>query len=286
VNAEDCIKAGKLDEALKALTDQVRNDPANPACRTFLFQLLSVMGNWNRALTQLNVVADMDHSTLLMAQAYRELLQCEAFRAEVFAGKRAPLLFGQPNRWLGNLLQALGPAFEGRGDEALEIVTAALEEVPARAGQVDGQAFDWLSDADMRLGPVFEIILNGKYYWVPMDTVAEISFSEPEDLRDLVWLPVQIRWVNEGSSIGFMPSRYPGADTLSDPHTALARRTEWSDRGAEFYTGSGQRMFSTSEGDISLLQTRSIVFDPLPEAGRPAADDGTDPRIDPVSGND
>lgn len=261
MKAEESIKAGDLDAALSELQSAVRDNPAKPEYRTFLFQLMCVMGRWDRALTQLNVVADMDGSALLMAQTYRELLLCEAFRAEVFMGKRVPLLFGEPNSWLGNLIQALEPASQGRGEDANQIVMAAMDQINARAGTIDGQPFDWLSDADMRLGPVFEIILNGKYYWVPMDAVAEISFSEPEDLRDLVWIPIQVRWVNEGNSIGFMPVRYPGEATISDPQSALARKTDWTDVGDNFYTGSGQRMLTTDTGEFSLLQTRKIVFE-------------------------
>jgi len=261
LNAEDSIKAGNLEAALSELQDAVRENPAKPEYRTFLFQLLCVMGNWNRALTQLNVVADLDNSTLLMAQTYRELLLCEAFRAEVFAGKREPLLFGEPNNWLGTLMQALGAADQGRGAEANEIVEKAMDQASPRAGTIDDQPFEWLSDADMRLGPVFEVVLNGKYYWVPMDNIAEISFSEPEDLRDLVWLPVQIKWVNDGNSIGFMPTRYPGEATLADAQSALARKTDWSDIGGEFFVGSGQRMLTTDQGEYSLLESRKIVFD-------------------------
>ncbi|NND91258.1 MAG: tetratricopeptide repeat protein [Granulosicoccus sp.] len=272
MNAEECIKAGDLEAALSALQNAVRDNPAKPEYRTFLFQLLCVMGNWNRALTQLNVVGDMDNGALLMAQTYRELLLCEAFREEVFQGKRAPLLFGEPNSWLGTLIQALGEAHKGNGAAASEIVMGAMEKATAREGMIDDQAFEWLSDADMRLGPVFEIILNGKYYWVPMDSVEEISFSEPEDLRDLVWLPVQIRWVNEGSSIGFMPARYPGNATLADPQNALARKTDWIDTGGDFYTGAGQRMFTTDSGEYSLLQTRRIVF----QTGSEPVESGSD----------
>ena len=275
MNAEECIKAGDLDTALSELMKAVRDDPANPAYRTFLFQLLCVKGDWNRALTQLNVVADMDPSTLLMAQSYRELLLCEAFRAEVFSGKRAPLLFGEPNAWLGSLVQALGEVEKGNGEEANAIVMKAMDLALARSGTIDGQAFDWLSDADMRLGPVFEIIINGKYYWVPMENVAQISFSEPEDLRDLVWLPVQIRWCNEGSSIGFMPSRYPGNATLEDSQSALARKTDWSDVGGNFFIGSGQRMFSSNENEYSLLQTRKIIFDTVEDGSENAGDKQT-----------
>jgi len=259
--AEELVQSGKLPEALELVQGQIRDNPAKPELRTFLFQLLCVSGDWDRALTQLNVVADMDNDALLMAQTYRELLRCEAYRSEVFAGNRAPLLFGEPNDWVGAMVQSLGSSANGKGEAALEFASAALESAPARSGNIDDVAFDWLADADMRLGPIFEIILNGKYYWVPAESIAEIKFSEPEDLRDLVWIGVQIRWVNEGNSIGFMPVRYPGTQNSDDSNIAMSRKTEWQDIGAEFFIGSGQRMFATADKDYSLLETRCIVFD-------------------------
>ena len=48
-----------------------------PKLRVFLFQLLCVLGQWERALTQLNVAAELDAQALAMAQMYREALQCE-----------------------------------------------------------------------------------------------------------------------------------------------------------------------------------------------------------------
>lgn len=273
MKAEEFIKAGDPQAALEALQEAVRNDPARAELRTFLFQLYCVLGDWNRALTQLNVVADMDPGTLLMAQSYRELLLCEAFRAEVFTGKRAPLLFGEPRPWLAALVQASAEAYKGQSEQASSIALQAMEQAEARRGMIDDQPFDWLADADMRLGPVFEIVINGKYYWVPMEHVAEISFTEPEDLRDLVWLPVQIRWNNDGKAIGFMPSRYPGEQTLQDPGAALARSTHWRDIGSDFHLGAGQRMFSSNESEHSLLQTRRIVFD-SPDSGDRESDAG------------
>lgn len=259
--AEQNIKEGKLDVALNELMQAIRDDPAKAEYRTFLFQLLCITGDWNRALTQLNVVADMDSEALLMAQTYRELLLCEAFRAEVFDGKREPLLFGEPVDWMGSQLQAMQAAARGELSAAFAMASESTERVPARSGHIDGQPFEWLCDADMRLGSALEIIISGKYYWVPVSTIASVRISPPEDLRDLVWLPVELTWINEGQSVGFMPTRYPGQKTLQDPHNALARKTEWDDHGHAFYTGSGQRMLSTEAGDFALLQVRDITFD-------------------------
>ena len=261
LSAEQSIQSGNLADALTRLQSTIRDDPSNPSKRIFLFQLLCVKGDWERALTQLNVAAELDNNALLMAQTYRELLLCEGFRTQVFEGKRAPLVFGEPPPWIGLMVQALGLSAAGNGAGAKALVDEAFEKVATRSGTIDDQEFDWMSDADMRIGPIIEAIINGKYYWVPIGAIAEMSLSAPEDLRDLVWLPTEFKWTNEGSSPGFIPSRYPGKDTLSDDQTALGRKTDWVDLGDDFFTGVGQKMFTTNEADYPILQTRHIVFD-------------------------
>ena len=103
--AETSIQQGDLQTALDQLQDSVRDNPADAELRIFLFQLLSVMGYWNRALTQVNIAADIDSSSLLMAQTYRELLLCESYREAVFNGQRAPLFLGEPPAWLAELIR-------------------------------------------------------------------------------------------------------------------------------------------------------------------------------------
>src|SRR5262245_36151839 len=105
--AERAVRDGDVEVALNKLQEQIRKEPANADLRVFLFQLLSVMGQWERALTQLNVAAELDAKTLAMAQMYREAIRCELLRAEVFAGKRSPVVFGEPEEWLALLIESL-----------------------------------------------------------------------------------------------------------------------------------------------------------------------------------
>ena len=55
-----------------------------------LFQLLCVVGDWERAMTQLNVSGDMDAGAIAMVHTYRDLLQVEALRARVVPGEDQP----------------------------------------------------------------------------------------------------------------------------------------------------------------------------------------------------
>src|SRR5438132_1409314 len=129
--ARELLRAGELAASLAVLQDQVRGDPSNAEKRVFLFQLLSVLGQWERAATQLEVAAELDAKTLAMAQMYREALKCEALRVDVFAGRKSPLIFGEPEEWLALLIEALLVQGSERGGQADALRARARELAPA-----------------------------------------------------------------------------------------------------------------------------------------------------------
>jgi type VI secretion system protein ImpE len=272
-NAESALHQGEPAQALKLLQDGVRANPADPRLRVFLFQLLSVLGQWERALNQLSVAAELDAAALPMAQTYREAIQCESLRNEVFAGRKVPMIFGQPDTWLALLIESLLTA--GKGDQAgaERLRQQAFDAAPASAGSLDGEAFSWLADADMRLGPVCEAVINGRYYWLPFANLRRIQFEAPADLRDVVWTPVHFEFVNGGESVGLIPTRYPGSELSAEPLVQLARRTEWIEALPGLFHGSGQRILSTDGGDKALMDVRLIEFAAVPEEGAEPADD-------------
>ena len=67
MQAEELLQSGRLSEALAALETKVRANPADAKLRVFLFQLLCVLGQWERAMAQLNVAAELDTINMLMA---------------------------------------------------------------------------------------------------------------------------------------------------------------------------------------------------------------------------
>jgi type VI secretion system protein ImpE len=262
LSAQDVLRAGRVDEALTELQQEVRRQPADARLRIFLFQLLCVRGEWNRALTQLNVAGELDAGALLMVQTYREALRCEVYRAQVFAGSRSPMSLGEPDAWFAPLVQSLAVAAEGRLEEAAQLRQSAFDAAPATPGILNGQAFEWIADGDARLGPCLELIVSGRYYWVPFHRVRTIELEAPSDLRDFVWTPAQLTWANGGEAVALVPTRYPGTETAADPALRLSRRTEWQERSADTYIGLGQRVFITDTGETALLDVRSIEITP------------------------
>jgi type VI secretion system protein ImpE len=258
--AERAIRDGDPQSALRLLQDEVRRQPARADLRVFLFQLLSVLGQWERALTQLNVAADLDAKTLAMAQMYREAIRCELLRAEVFAGRTSPLVFGEPEQWLALLVESVLVAGRGGGGTAQELRARAFELAPVSAGTIDGQAFEWIADADMRLGPVCEAVINGRYYWVPFARLARIDLEAPVDLRDVVWMPAHLEFVNGGDAVGVIPTRYPGSERADDAGICLARKTVWTEEAPDVFVGAGQRIFATDAGEHPIMDVRTILL--------------------------
>src|ERR1043166_6747830 len=93
--AEQSLKNGDPAAALAALQEQVRAKPADAKLRIFLFQLLCVVGKWDRALNQLGVASGLDPSALAMAQTYGDAVRCDAIRTGVFEGRKSPMIFGE-----------------------------------------------------------------------------------------------------------------------------------------------------------------------------------------------
>jgi type VI secretion system protein ImpE len=260
MEAEELLRAGRLEDARDALERAIRSNPTDAKLRIFFFQLLAVLGQWDRSLTQLKVAAELDALHLLVAQMYGDALRCEVVRRQVFAGEQIPLIFGEPEPWVGWLVQANTLTGQGKDEAAEELRQQAFEAAPAIAGTIDDNRFAWIADADSRLGPVVEAVLKGQYYWIPFQRIKEIQLSPPKDLFDLVWVPAQFTWINNGQSQGLIPVRYPRSEESQDGAVRLARKTEWLERPGGTCLGLGQRMLVTDEREYALLSARRITL--------------------------
>lgn len=260
-NAEQSLQNGDPVSALKFLQEEVRSKPNDSKLRIFLFQLFSIFGQWERALNQLDVIAQLDAAALAMVQMYRDALVCEALRAQVFEGKKSPMVFGAPDQWLAFMIEARLLAGQDKAKESQAFLKRAFEDAPPSSGTINDQAFTWIADADMRLGPVIEAIINGRYYWVPFSRLTRIVIDPPEDLRDIVWMPAHLWFDNGGESVALIPTRYPGTEASDDGQLLLGRKTIWEEIEPDMYCGLGQRIFTTDNGDIPLMDTREIRLD-------------------------
>lgn len=208
----------------------------------------------------------------------------------MFAGETSPLIFGEPEHWLALLVEALKLTATGQHAEALQLRNQAFEAAPATSGQIelhgDQQSeFEWIADADPRLGPVLEVLVNGQYYWVPFHRIAQIDFEAPADLRDFVWTPAHFVWSNGGDAVGLIPTRYPGSEDIDNASIRLSRKTDWQTIGEgtddDLSIGIGQRMLASESAEFALLDIRKLTLNveiaaPTEESEEQAAEDNGD----------
>jgi type VI secretion system protein ImpE len=196
-----------------------------------------------------------------MVNTYSAAVQCERVRESVFAGTATPHVFGPPTDWIAQLAQALQLDAQGQTGQAAAARAAALDAAPATRGRLNDVEFEWVADADSRLGPTLEVVINGRYGWLPFEHVSQLAIEPVVDLRDLVWAPAQLTFANGAGTVCLLPVRYVGTAAQSDGALQLARRTEWLEMGDGQYRGLGQRVIATDAAEIGLLEVKSLSID-------------------------
>jgi type VI secretion system protein ImpE len=95
---------------------------------------------------------------------------------------------------------------------------------------------------------------------VPFESISAMTIEAPQDLRDMVWMPVQLTLSNGGQSVALVPTCYAGTREQGSGAMKLARATEWLEIGENQFAGLGQRVFATSSGDVGLLDVRELLL--------------------------
>ena len=233
--AEQAVREADLDAALQLLQEQVRARPADAALRIFLFQLLCVLGQWDRALTQLNVAAELDAEALAMAQMYREALAVRGAARRGVRGKKAPMVFGEPDEWLALLIESLLVRGTAASRSAPTTLRARAFERRARVRRHHRRPAVRVDRGRRHAARArcCEAIINGRYYWVPF------SAAGPHRHRGAGG-PARRR-VDAGalrsSRTAARPWRDPDAlsrarEAGDDSALRLGRKTEWREAGA------------------------------------------------------
>ena len=260
-DVSDCIQRHDPDAALSALKNHVRHEPGDAGLRLSLAQLELVNGDWDKADAALDTTGNLDPERALLCQQWRLQTEAERTRTEVFAGRKTAFVMGDPASWIALLQDALRLDAEGNAQAADAARRKAFESAPARTGTIDGIAFDWICDADERLGPIFEAVVNGRYTWLPQTVIESMAIPSPRELIDGVWCEAVVRLINGGETAVMMPVRYPGSEHAEDGRIRLARLTSFETTPPGTQIGLGQRLFATADADHPLLETRKIDFD-------------------------
>jgi len=260
LNADELFASGDIRGAREALINQVRSEPGSVPVRMFLFQLFSLTGEWKRAKSQLDTLAKLDPEMQMLSVAYSQCIAAEMDRERVFAGEADMPILSRAS-WGPELSETL-KGFFNKVDGAANKLLELQNNVPDCKGIAnDDMAFDWISNADPRIGPATEAIISGRYGLVPFADLETLEIHKPVDLRDTIWVQAEFGLRKGAKVSGFIPMRYPGSHASEDSAVVMGRTTVWEENNG-LETAMGHNLLAMSDGeDHSLLSFEKIKFE-------------------------
>jgi type VI secretion system protein ImpE len=231
MGARELLQAGKLDEAIQAVSAEVRDNPQDVKRRTFLFELLCFAGDFARAEKHLDLAAQGNQSAEMGGLLYHAALHAERTRHDLFSKQQYPL----PKPRTG------------------------LDEISIT---INGKNYHSLSDADPRIGSNLEVFAAGSYMWIPFGLLNSIEIAPPKRLRDLLWLPAKIRTSDkyEERELGevLLPVLTPFASQHANANVRLGRATVWEETPEGETIPVGQKLLLADDDELPILEIRSV----------------------------
>lgn len=257
----DHFEAGRLDEAIAAAAQLVRDKPTDIAARWALCTFVCFTGELERAEKHLDLIQQQDAAAKGGVSLFRQLLRAETARRQFFSEGRVPQFIGDATDDLKLRLAASIPLREGDAASAAKLLEAAEALRAPIAGTADGSPFDDFRDLDDFSSSFIEMLSStGKYYWVPLERITTLELRELKSPRDLIWRRARLA-VREGpDGEVYLPVLYPNAFAETDDALRLGRATDWRGGEASPVRGVGQKMFLVGQTPRAITELTTLQF--------------------------
>lgn len=269
MNAKELLDAGQLSAAIEQLNQEVRSHPADSRRRTFLFELLCLAGDYERAARQLDVIAHQSAAAELGVQVYRHILAAENARRRLFSEGLSPDFLFQAPAYIYLHLEAINHLREGDAAAAALIEASEGSRSPLK-GRMQGQPFGDFRDGDDVLAPCLEVIMLNNYVWLPFEQIKSLQIAAPRRLRDLLWIPARLECHEGPVGEVFLPVLYAGSSAHPDDRVKLGRLTDWKTVPEGLTQGVGQHLFFIDGQDRGMLEVREVEFEAAAPQGSPS----------------
>jgi type VI secretion system protein ImpE len=260
MDPKELIRAGKLSEARQQLIDSVKDSPGDSGLRVLLFQVLTLLGDFQKAERHIDIIAAQDVKTEAGIMPYKNLLHGEKVRQEVYNGERRPDFLPKTPAYAERYLLALEQLKNNEFESAEKTFELLEEDRPPLAGTVNDQSFADIRETDSFLSYFIEAFVHERYVWIPFEFIREMILPAPESLFDLIWIPARITAWSGLTLNCFLPVVYPESPFHEDDRIKMGRMTDWRQLGGPFYKGLGQHVFQIGENDVPLLEIRELML--------------------------
>lgn len=268
------LAASRLDDAISALQEQLRESPANTDLRALLIELLCINNDLERADEQLGFlmkhhpelgVGTINLRQLIRAQqarrAFHQGLACNDIVIECTpVTDQAASSNGADRSAAAKALLAIQYHIANADNDAA--TSAALELEEHRA-----PSWFWLDTADTDPVPVRDcddslnsylegLGTDGKYYLWSWQRIDSVDIAPPATLLERVWRRASVVLDDGRQGEVFLPMSYVNSHSA---HQRLGRESDWHARTPRFVTGQGQKMLLAGEDAIALNQIKRLV---------------------------
>ncbi len=272
MDSKELIRAGKLSEGRRQLIEEVKSFPADISKRTLLFQVHSLLGEWDKAERHLDVLVTLDPKSETGIQVFKNLINAERERTEVLKNGRRPAFLPETPPYLELYITAREKLNENRFEEAIELFDKINSQIPVISGTINGKSFTGFIDIDISLSFFLETIVHERYIWIPFESIRELSITPPKSLLDLIWITGRVTtW--EGLNLNcYLPVLYPESFLHEDDRVKLGRVTDWTANKGPCARGMGQHVFLIGEEEVGIVDIREVLFN-SPDQGEPGEED-------------
>jgi type VI secretion system protein ImpE len=260
MKAKDLLAAGQLNEAIEELLRHVKANPNDASSRTFLFELSCLVGDWDRAERQLDVIGHQSTEAQLGVMVYRANINAERERKRVFSEGVQPHFLREPPTYVDLHVEALNQVSRGKMEEARATLDRAEEERPVSPGKLNGQEFQDFRDYDDFVAPVLELIVKDKYVWLPFEQIKSMQISPPRQLRDMIWASARVEALDGTIGEVYVPTLYQATSNSDNDQLRLGRQTHWTEIGGNIYRAVGLRLFLIDDEDKTVFEAASVEF--------------------------
>ncbi len=257
----ELFQAGRLNDAVAAAIEGVKNKPGDVTARWNLCTLFCFTGDLDRVDKHLDLIGQQDVKNAAGVALFRQLVRAEAARRQFFAEGRVPEVIGKPNEEFQLRLAASIRVREGAMAEAAGLLAQAEQLRKPVAGTHEDHPFNDIRDLDDVTSSIFEVLTStGKYYWIPIESVRVLEFRPPDGPRDLLWRRARMA-VNDGpDGEVFLPALYPNSHAHADDRIRLGRLTDWIEGDNQPVRGVGHRMFLVGEDALGIGELKTLEF--------------------------
>jgi len=263
MNAREYYQAGQLDNAIKAIIEEVKKNPTDTNRRGFLSELLLIAREWDRADKQLDMIGHQSPDAMMGIMLWRQIIRAGQAREQFLTKGRVPEVLEVPDALVQRYLKASVLMRDGQKSEAAAELEEAERNRTPLSGKLDDIQFSDFRDLDDRMPGVLEVFTStGKYYWIPFFRIVSLDIFAPESALDLVYRRAHLEINGDGpDGEVYLPATYMPVPEEDREAALLGRTTDWLGGDGEPVMGVGQKMFFVGEQAKTIMEITRLRFD-------------------------